>query len=295
MWNSSTFNPVAPPSECHVDFQTAIDCSYEQVKSLAEATPEKVEDIFISMRSHLLPIITRWEQSGQGEGGMDNDIDGTDEGNEEDNAVAAIPDSADDCHDKMIGSLSGRPARALQSRAAFLNGRPSYLLYFWEIADTHQVLQSSLQRLNKTTGASDASCAPSTTSSSSGTRDRQRRRQEGIDEDKQVLHPLVRSITELVDLQRQYHERQLNSLNEGLEFEERRRVSERRSQSSDRQFQRRAELLDLARKYRRLNAELDPNADQKSKRLSDFYVSECSEIEKEIFLLDRSSDDNVDS
>jgi hypothetical protein len=27
-------------------------------------------------------------------------------------------------------SLSGRPARALQSRAGFLNGQPSYLLYY---------------------------------------------------------------------------------------------------------------------------------------------------------------------
>jgi hypothetical protein len=33
------------------------------------------------------------------------------------------------------------------------------------------------------------------------------------------------------------------------------------------------------------------------KKVRDFqiYVSECSEIEKEIILLDRSSDDNVDS
>lgn len=303
MWNSSAFNPVAPPSECHFDFQTAIDCSYDVVKSLTQATPERVEDIFVSMRSHLLRIITRWEQSGQGEGGQDNAIDDAeDDDNDEASPLAAatstLSDSAD-FHDRMIGSLSGRPARALQSRAAFLNGRPSYLLYFWEIADSHQILQSSLQRLSNTTGASDASLAPSTSASSNGARDRRRRsRQDDSDEDEALassLAPLVQSIKEMVDFQRQHQERQFDNTNEhqlrSSEIEDRRRVSERRAQSSDRRFQRRSELLDLARKYRRLNAELDPNADQKSKRLSDFYVSEGNEIDKEIRLLDGSNED----
>jgi hypothetical protein len=52
--------------------------------------------------------------------------------------------------------LSGRPAPACHCKivASFLNGKPSYLLYFWELADAHQLLQSSLQRLNSSTGAS---------------------------------------------------------------------------------------------------------------------------------------------
>jgi hypothetical protein len=156
MWNSSDFNPVAPPSECHFDFQSATDCSYELVKSLTPATPENVKDIFVSMRFHLLRIIARWEQSGQGEGGRDNDADTE----EEDAKEASSTISTDnDFHDRMIGSLSGRPACALQSRAAFLNGQPLHLLYFWEIADRHQLLQSSLQQLRSSTGASDASLA----------------------------------------------------------------------------------------------------------------------------------------
>jgi hypothetical protein len=87
------------------------------------------------------------------------------------------------------GLLSGRPARALQSRASFLNGKPSYLLYFWEVADTHQLLQSSLQRLNSNTGASDASFAPSTSSTSSGSRGRNHRQQLSLEfqERQQVL------------------------------------------------------------------------------------------------------------
>ncbi len=61
-----------------------------------------------------------------------------------------------------IGSLRGQLARALQSRALFLNDRPPNLLYFGEVADRNQLLQWSLQHLNMSKGASDASCAPST-------------------------------------------------------------------------------------------------------------------------------------
>ncbi|KAI2491806.1 hypothetical protein MHU86_22745 [Fragilaria crotonensis] len=289
MWNSSAFNPVAPPSECHFDFQTATDCSYELVKSLAPATPEKIEDIFVSMRSHLLRIITRWEQSGQGEGGRDNEFDADEDAEEASSAVAASSTITDnDFHDKTI---------ALQSRAAFLNGRPSYLLYFWEIADSHQLLQSSLQRLSNSTGASDASLAPS---SSSRPR-RRREREEDLNDESQhnyrdaeatLLHPLVESIKDFVECQRQ--QLQLNSsasVNESLELEERRRVFDMKAQSADRCFRRRAELSDLARKYRKMNAEIDPNADEKSRRLSDFYVSEVLEIEKEIWLLDSSNNE----
>ena len=68
-----------------------------------------------------------------------------------------------------FGLLSSHPACALQNRAAFLLGRPSYLLYFWEIADQHQLLlQSALQRLDDDVGATDASLAPSATSSGGG-------------------------------------------------------------------------------------------------------------------------------
>ena len=40
--------------------------------------------------------------------------------------------AADNDSREHIGTLAGRSPRALQNRAAFLNGRPSYLLYFWE-------------------------------------------------------------------------------------------------------------------------------------------------------------------
>ena len=117
------------------------DCSNNLAQALTPATPAKVEDIFVSMRAHLLQIMTRWEQSGQGEGGQENE-DAKELADQNDASfTTSIATTADgNSPDKTIGSLSGRPARALQSRAAYLNGRPSYQLYFWEIADQHQLL-----------------------------------------------------------------------------------------------------------------------------------------------------------
>ena len=149
MWNNRDFNPIAPSSECHTDFIDAIDCSYSNVEMLAPAAPQKIEDILVSMRSDLLRIITKWEQSGQGEGGREPDEERhqqDDEDFEDNYDTSTMP--RQQARDN-IGELAGCPARALQSRASFLNGRPSYLLYFWEVADAHQLLQSSLQRLNR--------------------------------------------------------------------------------------------------------------------------------------------------
>ena len=117
---------------------TAIDCSYEHVSGLAPATPTRIEDIIVSMRSDLLRIITRWEQSGQGEGGMDSqEAEETTEATPNDDDASSLATNNDVSRRDSIGGLCGRSPRAFQSRASFLNGRPSYLLYFWEVADAH--------------------------------------------------------------------------------------------------------------------------------------------------------------
>ena len=245
MWNSPDFNPVAPASECHSDFQNCTICSYEQVEGLCPATPQRIEDVFTLMRSDLLRIIMRWEQSGQGEGGMDTEDEHQRGPAVVDNdsrsllllqATTHIEDDQDSAqHQDCIGSLGGRQARALQSRASFLNGRPPYLLYFWEVADTHQLLQSSLQRLSTSIGASDASCAPSTNSDSmTGSSCARKRRQDAADEPS--LLPLVQSIKELAECQRQLvfdcgedrrHEQELG---------QQREISRTREQSCERIF-----------------------------------------------------------
>ena len=107
----------------------------------------------------------------------------------------------DDSPHTNIGSLHARAHGALQSRAAFLNGRPSYMLYFWEVAESHQLLQSSLQRLTSNTGAVDASMAPG------GSRDSRSRhgRHHGKDQEEEhkILMPVLQSLKELTEGQRQ--------------------------------------------------------------------------------------------
>jgi hypothetical protein len=77
LWNSADFNPTAPPSRCHSDFVSEIDCSHAAVIGLTAATAVKIADIFTSMQCKLLTIIKNWEASGQGDGGMDREHDST--------------------------------------------------------------------------------------------------------------------------------------------------------------------------------------------------------------------------
>ena len=174
----------------------------------------------------------------------------------------------------------------------FLNGRPSYRLYFWEVADTHQVLQSLLQGLNNQSGASDASHAPitsistaTTVKSSRAQRCRQQQEEELDDQHNTMsLIPLVNSIKELAEeCQRQMILERVEDRNHERHLEEQRQQSER---NRERAFHRRAELLDLAHKqYRKLNAELHPN-EENSRRLSEFYDEESCLLEVKIRQLD---------
>ena len=237
LWNSPDYNPVAPTSDCHTDFQMATVCSFDDIAGLSPATPQRVEDIFTSMRRELLLIMRRWEQSRQREGGRDNSDDDDEERLEEhreDERGALSADAA--AADRSLGSLSGRPARALQSRAAFLNGKPAYLLYFWEVADTHQLLRSSLQCLNNGTGASDAaSAAPSS---------HQRKRRRGQEEDEDYndtnseasYRTFLDGLNEIAESQRQST---LDRAND--------RQHEQQLQTETQVFRRKTELLDLAR------------------------------------------------
>jgi hypothetical protein len=108
---------------------------------------------FTSTRSDLLRVISNWEMSGQGDGGRENKDGST----VDENSSSMSIDIEDELPPtSMGGNLCNRPPRALDNRAALLNGRPSYLLYFWEVADTHQLLASSLQRLSNNAGVSSS-------------------------------------------------------------------------------------------------------------------------------------------
>ena len=237
-WNDSAFNPVAAVSDCHEDFSSPTNCAHSQVAALMQATPQKVEDALASIRSNLVRIIQNWERSGQGEGGRHAAV-GEQESEESDDADGFV--IYDTTTSVRFGSLSSRNRSecALQSRAAFLCGKPSYLLYFWEVADRHQLLQSALQRLDDDVGASDASSAPSATSTNNQASLPSRRRRRQSDGDEQLQTAAQQDIFDL---------------SQSIRF-----VSKA---EDDRQVRRRiAELQDQARNYRRMFAESDdPNS-----------------------------------
>jgi hypothetical protein len=136
---------------------------------------------------------------------QDQEQDGDDMSMASSSSIATNKSSPQAASARM-GSLSGRPNHALQSCAAFLNARSLYLLYFWEVADAHHLLVSSLQRLSSSTGATDTSPEPSvlsparSVSSSGGSCRRQQGRFAADDTNKQnVFVPLVHSIKDLAD------------------------------------------------------------------------------------------------
>ena len=79
----------------------------------------------------------------------------------------------------------------------------------------------------------------------------------------------------------------IQSIRDFAKDEDGRQVALLESYSDDRVFRRQAHLVDEARKYRRLIAELDSN-DPRSSSLSDFYKNESLEIEEELRGLDSS-------
>ena len=236
------------------------------LSALALATPEKIEDIFVALRTNLVRIIQNWEKSGQGDGGSNERSQCSDDDDADDEAASG----------PGIGGLQRRSARALDNRAAFLYGKPSYILYFWELADQHQLLQSSLQQLDRAVDASDASNAPIihlTRRQRRGHVDDNSSSPQEVgqrDADEALVRPLVDSFNSMTDRQREMHEAFL------------------RSQCNERIFRRKVHLQDEARKVRRLNAELKPD-DPRFESLSAFYATEGLVIEREISALDNES------
>ena len=87
--------------------------------------------------------------------------------------------------------------------------------------------------------------------------------------------------------QDRYHEKKLEEKRQ--EFEERKIHIETTSECRTRCFNRRAQLTDLARQYRRSIAEINPR-DNNSKRLREFYESEGRIVQKEIKEVDKEID-----
>ena len=162
-WNDSTFNPRSMITNCHPDFESSIDISHGAVSNLSDATPSKVEDMLTVIRTHLIRLITDWERSGQGEGGHVN-VAGEDiEGLADKEMIPTVPAVVYEFTDTEFGQLANRGRPALATRRNFLQGKPSYLLYYWELMDRHQLLSSTVQRFDEGFAAADAKSVPTIT------------------------------------------------------------------------------------------------------------------------------------
>ena len=150
-WNDPDFSPATEEiPDLHSDFVVSQVLTWSSVESLTPATPEKCQEKFASMGVKLKRIIANWERSGQGDGGILHD----DEGSE-----AAEDEASPEGNDRGLpafGSLNNRRRGALDHRCHFVDYNQSYLLYLWHMLDKHSLLQSSIQRLDDSVAASNA-------------------------------------------------------------------------------------------------------------------------------------------
>ena len=121
--------------DCHSNFFVSEVIGFDTVCNFAAATAEKVEERWGGMVLALNRIIKNWKRSGQGDGGFQDDTD-------------------DD--DTYYGALAGCTQEALDNRANFIKDKKeSYLLYFWELIDRHDLLALAMQKLNDDVSAAN--------------------------------------------------------------------------------------------------------------------------------------------
>ena len=109
-WNDDSFNPSSSILEVHLDFAHPIDITHAAVANLADATASKVEDLLTQICTSLIRVISDWEKSGQGEGGvqdLDQSVDDVEEGEHH------VPAALYDVNDIEFRSLENRSRPAL--------------------------------------------------------------------------------------------------------------------------------------------------------------------------------------
>lgn len=153
-WNDPLFLPVtSPKADLHSDFALPIAIAYDTVATLQPATAEKVEEKWSQMNLSLRRGIQKWERSGQGDGGFEEDDAEFEMGLVE----SEEEEESDDDEGARFGSLKKRSRRALDNRRNFFDGKSSYLLYMWEMLCEHGLIQSSMQQLHDGIGSGNGS------------------------------------------------------------------------------------------------------------------------------------------
>ena len=151
LWNDPTFCPKTYIVSMHEDFSSEMSIPYDEVAGLIPATAEGCKEKVTNMLVNLGRIISRWERSGQGDGGFEPEDD---------------DDEGERC-EPAFGSFADHSHGALASRGAFLRGRPSYLLYLWHHLEENDLVVSAVARIDPSiAGPNGASGVPSVLGSS---------------------------------------------------------------------------------------------------------------------------------
>ena len=136
-WNDPLFSPsTILMGHLHSDFSLPIMMDHDVVSDMAVATPEKVKEKWAGLIHECKREIEKWERSGQGDGGYD--LDDEEDGDNGDGGKG----------ETVFGSLKNRLQKALDSCSSFFVNKEPYLLYLWEVLENHDLLVSSMQRLN---------------------------------------------------------------------------------------------------------------------------------------------------
>jgi hypothetical protein len=282
-WNDPTFEPETEAmDDLHPDYVSSEKLTFDLVADMAQATSIRVKDKLQSLNVALTRVVTMWERSGQGDGGRIID---------DDESVRMI-------NHPQFGSLRDRDRGALSSRASFVQNHQSYLLYFWEQMEKHDLLRTSFQKLNDETASIDGGLSvPSATSHPA---DRELR---SASKNGKYFEQLTSSIAELasknlqaaeISAEERRKDRELREQAMMLEMEEKSkdRIEKQRDREQrgylaevERKFQEKSELkrrldhlFEEKRKVQRLNAEYT-FGEHKNKGLAAYYKKEVEQIE----------------
>jgi hypothetical protein len=166
-WNDPDF--CAESIVCgntHSDYIASKNLNHDMVKKFTITTPKKVKEKLAVLRSKLITIIGKWTASGNGTGMYDSNvtINNSDDDSSNNNYVNT-------CCKKQLGDIAHLRVNTIpdyqsdmgnaDDRKLFLGSEAPYILYFWDVAYEHDLLRSTLQKIDEAFAARTASSAPS--------------------------------------------------------------------------------------------------------------------------------------
>ena len=278
-WNNPLFEPLTEAlSDLHPDFEFSEKLTFDLVANMAKATPERVKDKLQSLNVSLTRVIAMWEQSGQGDGGKLLDEDDHENNDREDDLSGA--------------GLFERNHGMLSCRSAFVSANQTYLLYYWELMNKHDLLRSSFQKLNDDTASTDGGMSVPSIGSTAHDRESRVGTRNGKYFDKLTssIEALANKNLQAASIAAEEQKRDREQRNKALmwEMEEKQKDRKQRDDSAnkDHHYQEKAELKrrleDLfteKRKVQRLEAEYT-YGDSKNIGMALYYRKEAEQIQE---------------